>query len=152
MIAEEPIDVAASFPLTEQHPFFTFNLPRLGKTLQWQINPSKHGPLRYMLVDVEAGDVSKDSKNSKEPKTHGIKAIYHHIGQGSSLILQSSEGVLLVSESDDSDLASLTMEMEILSSLVGLLWRVRGLEVRPTVSDVSQSEKSSFLQRLMGRN
>lgn len=149
MIVREPIDVAASFPLTEQHPFFTFNLPSLGKTLQWQINPSKGGPLRYMLVELKNEDVSKDSK---ERQIHRIKAIYHHIGQGSSLTLQSSEGVLLVSESDDSDLVSLTMEMEILSSLVGLLWRVRGLKVKPTVSDVLQLEKPSFLQRLLGKN
>ncbi|KAF7551138.1 hypothetical protein G7046_g7801 [Stylonectria norvegica] len=154
LVADREIDIIASFPVpdttssvgTARHPFFTFTPDDNSRKLQWQTNPATDGPLRYTLVELEYS--TEDSVHA--PKADNVRAIYHHIGQGPSLSMRSSEGVLLLPE-DQVDNASMT-EGVVLASLIGLLWRVRGIEVKPHVDIVAPDGKQSFLQRLFKKD
>ncbi|KAM4066629.1 hypothetical protein HRG_000708 [Hirsutella rhossiliensis] len=145
LTATHAIDVTASFPTTSsagttRHPLFTLKPHGGARRLQWQIDPRQDGPLRYTLVETRG-----EEEPCSEPKT--IRAIYHHIRQGASLSMRSSEGVVLVPEDDGDE-----TELLVVASLLGLLWRVRGLEVRPPpVDQAPHGGKPTFLQRLLGR-
>ncbi|RDA91450.1 hypothetical protein CP533_6274 [Ophiocordyceps camponoti-saundersi (nom. inval.)] len=105
-----PMQVSVSFPVpdtvssagTARHPYFLL-LRRSAPSLQWQMQPIEDGPLRYTLVEL-----------SSPVK---IRAIYHHVGRGSSLSMPFSEGVLLVS-GEGSEQAR-AMEVLVLASLLG---------------------------------
>ncbi|KAJ6447270.1 Dipeptidyl-peptidase 5 [Purpureocillium lavendulum] len=143
-------DVTASFPVPDttssagvaRHPFFTFPCRDGPRELQWQIYPADSGPLRYMLVEMSDEAVN----NVAEPKPEDIRAIYHHIGQSPSLSLSSSEGVLLLQPDYPT---GVVLEGAVLASLLGLLWRVRGMELKPLAYDVQQGGKKSFLRRVL---
>lgn len=54
-----------------------------------------------------------------------IEAIYHHIGVGASLALQHSEGVLLLRPPSSANSGT---EALVVGSMLGMLWRLRGLD------------------------
>ncbi|KAK5994748.1 hypothetical protein PT974_03131 [Cladobotryum mycophilum] len=147
------ISIGASFPVpdttssigTFRHPFFRFSPGDGQKTLEWQIDPLVSGSLRYTLVEVDSG-LTEDESQSLQ-KSSIIKAIYHHIGQGISLSMKSSEGVLLLPKNAGSE-----TELVILASIIGLLWRIRSIEVKPVVGNASSSDRKSFLQRVFQRD
>lgn len=145
---KDTINIVTSFPIqdtaasvgTARHPYFTFSLPD-GRAMQWQIHPLQSGPLRYDLVE-------RDQRDSEEclPSSENIIAVYHGIGQASSLSTPGSHGVLLLPGSDD-----LRTEATIVASLMGFLWRVRSLEVVPHDDNLAQREKRSILWRIFGK-
>ncbi|RDA88962.1 hypothetical protein CP532_0665, partial [Ophiocordyceps camponoti-leonardi (nom. inval.)] len=86
-----PVPDTVSSAGTARHPYFALgngSLPS-SPTLQWQILPIEDGPLRYTLVELTT--------------PVNIRAIYHHLGPGSSLSMPVSEGVLLVSPRGDDE-------------------------------------------------
>ncbi|RHZ63619.1 uncharacterized protein CDV56_108682 [Aspergillus thermomutatus] len=125
----DPVTVGISYPIPPsetkvgkvKHPYFHFRLPFESKMTQfdWQVHPVEHGPLRYTLVRLpeETADES-----STEPKAE-IHAIYHHIGLGVSMSVSHSEGVLLLPPCADPK-----SEAMIVASVLGMLWRLRGLD------------------------
>lgn len=143
----QKIEVKSSFPVpdsvsgagTSQHPFYTFNLGLDQETLQWQIEPLETGPLRYTLVQI---DSASNDTNEMPPNPGNTRAIYHHIGQAPSLSLCNGEGVLLLPVDGGS------AEAVIVASLLGLLWRVRDLPVKPPVVASTKLDKKSILSRL----
>lgn len=54
-----------------------------------------------------------------------IKAIYHNVGVGWSLVQPFSEGVLLLPTGENMDA---DLETAVVTSLVGLLWKARGVQ------------------------
>ncbi|ATY62061.1 hypothetical protein A9K55_008407 [Cordyceps militaris] len=155
VVGRQTVAVTASFPVPDsvssagssQHPFYTFtwgggeeDAPAT-TTLQWQIQPLGTGPLRYTLVRIDAAGRAEDASS---PAPESIRAIYHHTGQAPSLSLCSGQGVLLLPE----DGGRLT-EAVIVASLLGLLWRVRAMQVKPLAAAASaETEKKSILRRL----
>ena len=152
LVTDQDIEIITSFPIpdttssagTARHPFFTFAPDASSRRLQWQIEPLGSVPLRYTLVELE------HSEEKSVPDVDNIRAIYHHIGQGPSLSMRSSEGVLLLPENQTHSVSA--TEGVVLASLLGLLWRVRGIEVEPPVYSVPQNGKPSFLQRLLRKD
>lgn len=157
VVGRQTVAVTASFPVPDsvssagssQHPFYTFtwgggeeDAPATTTTLQWQIQPLGTGPLRYTLVRIDAAGGGAEDASSPAPES--IRAIYHHTGQAPSLSLCSGQGVLLLPE----DGGRLT-EAVIVASLLGLLWRVRAMQVKPLAAAASaETEKKSILRRL----
>lgn len=105
-------------------PWFTITSTESSASYQWQIHPVEHGPLRYTLIELPS---SGHGASTVEPENqHRIKAIYHNVGVGTSLVQPFSEGVLLLpaNEKDmDADL-----EAAAVTSLMGLLWKCRGVQ------------------------
>ncbi|KAH8905304.1 hypothetical protein BR93DRAFT_780754 [Coniochaeta sp. PMI_546] len=120
------VPVQMSFPIPDsmtkagvsRNPYFSFSLPGSYTTLQWQIHPVEDGPLRYTLVAMNPGE--------DEAQSEKVQAIYHHMGLGTSLsTMQHSEGILLLPPCQDGQDSA--QEAVIVASLLGLLWRVRGM-------------------------
>ncbi|KAL5363068.1 hypothetical protein BJX96DRAFT_155119 [Aspergillus floccosus] len=106
-----------------EHPYFAFQIPgQDSPSLEWQIHPALHGRLRYSLVQIPPAQSSAAPAGSGEPPGNDIFAIYHHIGEGVSLPLPYSEGILLLSS--DMDAAT---ETNLVASVFGMLWRLRRL-------------------------
>ncbi|KAG6361726.1 hypothetical protein INS49_009954 [Diaporthe citri] len=102
-----------------------FNNAAEKQVINWQIHPVEHGPLRYTLVELPSPD--QDASAVEPENQHRIKAIYHNVGVGTSLVQPFSEGVLLLPASRVMDADPETV---VLTSLIGLLWKARGV---PTV-------------------
>ncbi|KYK60925.1 hypothetical protein DCS_02065 [Drechmeria coniospora] len=149
---DKELDMTASFPLADAasgagsvpHSFFTLASPDGTKKWQWQVNPPVSGPLRYTLVEADDGDDEFSSRPDK------VKAIYHHIGKGAPLSMRTGHGLLLLPASD-ADARSTTEELVVLASLLGLLWRVREMQVSKVVDGVPCKENKSFLSRLLSK-
>lgn len=91
---------------------------------QWQIHPLEHGPLRYTLIELPS---PSDDVSAIEPQNqHRIKAVYHNVGVGTSLVQPFSEGVLLLPKNKNDMDAD--FEIAVVTSLVALLWRARGVQ------------------------
>lgn len=144
-MASFPVEDTTSSVGTARHPFYALPSRDGSEKLQWQIHPLETGPLRYTLVaDPSEGD------EDLTPAEDSIRAVYHQIGSGPSLSTASSEGVLLLPEVKSGD-TSLTEEM-VVASLLGLLWRVRGMEVKPRVDNVPAQAGKSFLKRIFKKD
>ncbi|UNI16411.1 hypothetical protein JDV02_002845 [Purpureocillium takamizusanense] len=147
---DENLDVQVSFPIpdttssagTARNPFFTFSSRDGSKKLQWQINPAESGPLRYTLIELDHITMQEH----EDSKPEHVRAVYHHIGQSPSLSMCSGEGVLLLQPVYSKGHVT---EEEILASLLGLLWRVRGMEIKPVAYDVCEGNKKSLLRRML---
>lgn len=91
---------------------------------QWQIHPVEHGPLQYTLVELPSP--AQDASAIEPENQHRIRAIYHNVGVGTSLVQPFSEGVLLLpahKKDMDADL-----EILVVTSLIGLLWKARQVQ------------------------
>lgn len=155
----DPIAIEAAYPLPSlrtsagiiRFPYFRFNIPRTSISYEWQIHPRDHGTLRYTLVASEERIFDIDSESENDTPSSNIKAIYHHVGHDGSLFLPQSEGVLLLPELDggkDSE-----MEEVIVASLVGLLWRVRGMEIKDKPpKDGTKPRRQSIIKKLFGKD
>jgi len=99
---------------TISHPYFTLIIPGMDDEasvkLEWQIHPAKNGPLYYTLVQKDKNLGSR------------VCAIYHHARWEQSLSLRYSEGVLLLSESQDREFEGI-----VVASLLGILVQLRML-------------------------
>jgi hypothetical protein len=105
------------------HPYFTFRLPGEAEmTLEWQIYPAEHGRLRYTLVRIPEMQSTVDPAGSGITSDDDVHAIYHHVGDGVSLPLPYSEGVLLLSP----DIKPAT-EAIVVASVLGMLLQLRQL-------------------------
>ncbi|KAJ5129795.1 uncharacterized protein N7515_005834 [Penicillium bovifimosum] len=105
------------------HPYFTFRLPGVARmTLEWQVHPVEHGRLRYTLVRISEAPSSVYVAGSGVPLDEDVLAIYHHVGDGISLPLPYSEGVLLLSP--DMEPATETI---VVASVLGVLLQLRQL-------------------------
>lgn len=119
-------------------PWFTITSTESSTSYQWQIHPVEHGPLRYTLIELPSPG---HGASAVEPENqHRVKAIYHNVGVGTSLVQQFSEGVLLLPANKDRGL-----EAVVLTSLIGLLWKARGvqtgnLEVPAAREDVTKAK------------
>lgn len=105
-------------------PWFTIASTESPKSYQWQIHPVEHGPLRYTLIELPSPGANSSAVEPENQRL--IKAIYHNVGVGTSLVQPFSEGVLLLPKSNkdmDADL-----ETAIVTSLMGLLWKARGVQ------------------------
>jgi hypothetical protein len=125
-------------------PYFSFSSPDGTAVYEWQIHPQEHGTLRYTLVQLndEASGTDTDSSSS-------VRAIYHHIGYHGSLFLPQSEGVLLLPELSNN--GNEWLESVIVASLIGLLWRIRGMEIGETEPKADRKKKRSLIKRVFGR-
>ncbi|KAK4864613.1 hypothetical protein LT330_009608 [Penicillium expansum] len=128
-----------------KHPYFTFQVPDAhagSTTYQWQIHPSRNGRLRYTLVRSPA-----PQHDQQEPSDTDIQAVYYHIGLDDSLWLSHSEGILLLPAGQNS-----AKESIVVSSVLGMLWRLRELH-RGKGKLLKPGEKKSRLgsvKRLFG--
>lgn len=145
----DTIDVSTTYPLPSlktnvgalHFPYFRFSLPRDAAIYEWQIHPLDHGTLRYTLIDLSADPTEVQDAN--------IRAIYHHIGYHGSLFLPQSEGVLLLPELNEE--TDRLLESVIVSSLVGLLWRIRGMEIKENEPKGGVKKRKSLMSRVFGR-
>lgn len=141
------------------------------RTLQWQVHPVEHGLLRYTLVEIPGrrapprgtvemwweDDNQEDKAVFDEGRTDGqpafsaaaggnehlIRAIYHDVGQGSSLAQPTSEGALLLHDGMGPEL-----EAVVVASLLGVLWRARSEGRKPRKA--SRSEGAALARRRSG--
>ncbi|KAJ9164768.1 hypothetical protein NKR19_g1003 [Coniochaeta hoffmannii] len=121
-----------------RNPYFSFSLPGAVTALQWQIHPVEHGPLRYTLVAVDSASATEAPA---APAGQKVQAIYHHMGLGTSLsTMQHSEGILLLPASSQDG----TQECVIVASLLGALWRMRGMAPPGRKSSERGARKSLF--------
>ncbi|KFG87285.1 hypothetical protein MANI_012801 [Metarhizium anisopliae] len=150
------INISTTYPLPRlrsmvgvlHFPYSRFSIPNAASVYEWQIHPLDHGTLRYTLVELD-GETCQVQADSG-PQDSNIKAIYHHIGYHGSLFLPHSEGVLLlpevVNERDG------WLELVIVSSLIGLLWRIRGMEIKDAEPQAASVKKRpSLMKRIFGR-
>lgn len=152
----DTIDVSTTYPLPSlktnvgalHFPYFRFSLPGNTAVYEWQIHPLDHGTLRYTLAELE--DETSSRIDAAEGQDVNIKAIYHHVGYHGSLFLQQSEGVLLLPELDRETDNGL-LESVIVSSLVGLLWRIRGMEIKENEPKDGVKKRRSLMKRMFGR-
>ncbi|KAG6029811.1 hypothetical protein E4U41_000261 [Claviceps citrina] len=124
-------------------PYFGFSLQGDGPVhgYEWQIHPLDHGTLRYTLLRVRShAQPGREAPSLRHYDDADIVAIYHHLGHDGSLFLPTSEGVLLLPalEAETSPL----LEMAAVASLVGLLWRIRGME-----AEEEEAEPRARVQR-----
>ncbi|POS79794.1 hypothetical protein DHEL01_v201799 [Diaporthe helianthi] len=118
-------------------PWFTITSTNSPTSYQWQIHPVEHGPLRYTLIELPLAD--HDVSAVQPESQHLIKAIYHNVGVGSSMGQPFSEGVLLLPAGKIMDAE---FEAVVVTSLIGLLWKVRGMEmVQLGVAGAEQSAR-----------
>lgn len=104
-------------------PWFTITSTESPTSYQWQIHPVEHGPLQYTLIELPS---PKHDASTVEPENqHRIKAIYHNVGVGTSLVQPFSEGVLLLPTGKDT---GADFEAVVVTSLIGLLWKARGVQ------------------------
>lgn len=150
------IEMSTTYPLPGlrtnagviRFPYFRFSLPGCG-VYEWQIHPRDHGTLRYTLMQIQLG--GGDKRSEADSGDGSIKAIYHHIGHDRSLFLHQSQGILLLPELKDARDGQL--EAVVVASLVGLLWRIRGMEIRhdDTQCQEKTGKKRTLLRRVFGR-
>ncbi|OAQ66311.1 hypothetical protein VFPPC_14322 [Pochonia chlamydosporia 170] len=151
----DTINVTTTYPLPSletnvgalHFPYFRFSLPNESAIYEWQIHPLDYGTLRYTLLQLN--DDKPGEETSPVSRDSNIKAIYHHIGYHGSLFVPQSEGVLLVPENFTEE--DVRLESVIVSSLVGLLWRIRGMEIKEKEPKVSGKKRKSFMRRVFGR-
>lgn len=131
-------------------PWFTITSTESPTSYQWQVHPVEHGPLWYTLIELPSP--GHDASAVEPENQHRIKAMYHNVGVGTSLVQPFSEGVLLLPANKEMDA---NLETVVLTSLMGLLWKARGvpmtkLEVPSVKEDVAKpkSRKSgSFFRK-----
>ncbi|KAL1867878.1 hypothetical protein Daus18300_006153 [Diaporthe australafricana] len=104
-------------------PWFTLTSAESTASYQWQIHPFEHGPLRYTLIELPSP--GQDASAVVPENQHRIKAIYHNVGVGWSLVQPFSEGVLLLPTGKNMDA---DLETAVVTSLIGLLWKTRGVQ------------------------
>lgn len=152
--------MSMSYPVTPltwkktvyMHPYFAFQPPGEDKAylyFEWQMHPVPHGRLRYTLVRVPRGPSADSPGKPGIPSDHDILAIYHHIGDGVSLPLPYSEGVLLLS----ADMNPVT-EAIVVASVYGMLGQLRRLSNAGKGSVGSKKSKNGgvgFIKGLLGR-
>lgn len=151
----DTINITTTYPLPSletnvgalHFPYFRFSLPNESAIYEWQIHPLDYGTLRYTLLQLN--DDKPGEETSPVSRDSNIKAIYHHIGYHGSLFVPQSEGVLLVPENFTEE--DVWLESVIVSSLVGLLWRIRGMEIKEREPKVSGKKRKSFMRRVFGR-
>lgn len=144
------IPMTVSFPIPPTlrsgravpHPYFALSRPgdTTTATLQWQIHPVQDGPLRYTLIDLAAEEAASEMPlvevevEEQLAAQSGIRAIYHHIGLGTSLSIDHSEGILLLPEPVGPEDAA--WEGVVVASLLGLLSQVRGIQAESKQKEV----------------
>jgi hypothetical protein len=150
------VPVRMSFPIPDsltkagisRNPYFSFSLPGSTAIFQWQIHPVEHGPLRYTLIAVDPDFTTRDGAAQTGEK---VQAIYHHVGLGTSLsTMQHSEGVLLLPPCRDGQDSA--QEGVIVASLLGLLWRLRGMGESGRRMSEGGAKKSLFGKMLRKRS
>jgi hypothetical protein len=131
-----------------RNPYFSFSLPGSTATLQWQIHPIEHGPLRYTLVATDSRSVAEAGA---APAGQKVQAIYHHMGLGTSLsTMQHSEGILLLPPCHDGQDSA--QEGVVVASLLGSLWRMRGMAPPGRKASEGGAKKSLFGKMLRKRS
>lgn len=110
---------------------------------QWQIHPVEHGPLQYTLIELPSP--AQDASAIEPENQHRIRAIYHNVGVGTSLVQPFSEGVLLLpAHNKDMDT---NLEILVVTSLIGLLWKAREVQTVkvevPTSKDTRKSKSKA---------
>lgn len=81
---------------------------------------------------------AQDASAIEAENQHRIRAIYHNVGVGTSLVQPFSEGVLLL-PANNKDMDA-NLEMVVVTSLIGLLWKAREIQ---TVKVEVQASKDS---------
>jgi hypothetical protein len=152
--AKEPTIMSISYPIEPLtwsksvfvHPYFAFQSPDdEGSYFEWQMHPVPHGRLRYTLVRVPRVKPSNSSAQPGIPSDDNILAIYHHIGDGVSLPLPYSEGVLLLSD------MNLTTELMVVASVFGMLEQLRRLSKTGKGIDATKKSGLGFVKGLLNR-
>ncbi|EFY92044.1 hypothetical protein MAC_01992 [Metarhizium acridum CQMa 102] len=152
----DTINISTTYPLPRlesmvaalHFPYSRFSIPNTASVYEWQIHPLDHGTLRYTLAEL--GGETCQGETDSGPQDSNIKAIYHHIGHHGSLFLPHSEGVLLLPETANEHDGWL--ELVIVSSLIGLLWRIRGMEIKDDEPQAASVKKRpSLMKRVFGR-
>lgn len=157
-VAERSVTMTASYPIAPLtwrktvfvHPYFAFQPPEEEKAyFEWQMHPIPYGRLRYTLVRVRGMQSTDEPTQPGLPSDHEILAIYHHIGDGVSLPLPYSEGVLLLS----ADLKPETETM-VVASAFGMLGELRRLSKPGKIAGSSKGSKEGrfgFVKDLLKR-
>ncbi|KAJ5134434.1 hypothetical protein N7448_000547 [Penicillium atrosanguineum] len=157
-VAERPTTMSASYPIAPLtwrktvfvHPYFAFQPPEEEKAyFEWQLHPIPYGRLRYTLVRVRGMQSTDEPAKPGLPSDHEILAIYHHIGDGVSLPLPYSEGVLLLS----GDLKPETETM-VVASAFGMLGELRRLSKPGKTAGSSKESKEGrfgFVKGLLNK-
>ncbi|KAJ5665283.1 uncharacterized protein N7477_007731 [Penicillium maclennaniae] len=157
-MAERPTTMTMSYPIAPLtwrktvfvHPYFAFQPPEEEKAyFEWQMHPIPYGRLRYTLVRVRGMQSTEDRTQPDLPSDHEIQAIYHHIGDGVSLPLPYSEGVLLLA----GDLKP-EIETMIVASAFGMLGELRRLSKPGKTAGSGKESKEGrfgFVKGLLNR-
>lgn len=156
--ADRPIRMSISYPIPPLtwrkavyvHPYFAFQPPEEEKAhFEWQLHPVPHGRLRYTLVRVRGMQSADNPVKPSLPSDHEILAIYHHIGDGVSLPLPYSEGILLLSGDMKPEIETL-----VVASVFGMLGELRRLSKLGKRGDSSKESKEGrfgFVKGLLNR-
>lgn len=138
---------------SEAHPAPWFNIASTESPMlyQWQIHPVEHGPLRYTLIELPSPDANSSAVEPQNQRL--IKAIYHNVGVGTSLVQPFSEGVLLLPKNNKDMNAEL--ETAVVASLMGLLWKARGIKgiksevpgAKDDTTEQSSKKSGSFFRK-----
>ncbi|KAG5972170.1 hypothetical protein E4U55_000885 [Claviceps digitariae] len=166
------IDISTRYPVRRvrtnagliRFPYFSFRLDEGSGSAsvgyEWQMHPLDHGTLRYTLFRIhgqgsaQQQQQQQQQQEEEEEEEQGhengdIVAVYHHIGHDGSLFQPTSEGVLLLPALEAQ--TRRLLEAITVASLVGLLWRIRGMEIwRDEGDDDGAQKKRSFVQRIFG--
>jgi hypothetical protein len=115
--------------------------------LRWEIHPVQDGPLRYTLRRSALGPSALSEQYGAESGISGptTEAIYHHVGLGLSLSQAYSEGVLLLPPGIDP-----RAEAVYVTSVLGMLWRLRGMETAGNERAGGKSRLRSVKRLLKG--
>ncbi|KAL3492437.1 hypothetical protein BJX62DRAFT_236255 [Aspergillus germanicus] len=152
-----PISLETTYPIapsrtkfgTISHPYFHYPLSSGSNLaqLRWEIHPVQDGPLRYTLTRSALGPSALSEQYGAESGLRGptIEAIYHHVGLGLSLSQAYSEGVLLLPPGTNP-----RAEAVYVASVLGMLWRLRGMDVAGNEGVGGKSRLRSVKRLLKG--
>ncbi|KAG5948162.1 hypothetical protein E4U53_006333 [Claviceps sorghi] len=131
-------------------PYFGFCLDDEIAHYEWQIHPLDHGTLRYTLFRFRSHGTAGAAAPPQQPRHENAEtvAVYHHIGHEGSLFQSTSEGVLLLPAPGAE--TNPLLEVVAVASLVGLLWRIRGMEIWQDGPEKGTQKKRSFVQSMFG--
>ncbi|KAG6010345.1 hypothetical protein E4U21_006909 [Claviceps maximensis] len=159
---QQHIAISTTYPLQRhktnagviRFPYFGFSLDDdddASVRYEWQIHPLDHGTLRYTLFQMRSHLLTGGAAPSQQQEQNAeIVAVYHHLGHDGSLFQPTSEGVLLLPRLEVD--TSLLLEAVTVASLVGLLWRIRGMQIWQDESENSKQKgrSRSFVERIFG--
>ncbi|KAG6013472.1 hypothetical protein E4U54_006703 [Claviceps lovelessii] len=136
-------------------PYFAFSVDHDTESLhyEWQIHPFEHGTLRYTLFRTPSREPAEGAASSQQRlplqqhEDADIVAVYHHIGRDASLFQPTSEGVLLLPAREEE--TSPLMEFVAVATLVGMLWRIRGMDIWQEPENGGH-KKRSLVEKVFG--